>query len=96
MNPRVVLAGGLFILSETLPYLPCKSNGVLHIALSSLHSLKLMPDAQFAKFERASGFDMNHDGVIGERSRQEVQCDTASTDANDDTVITITINKKKV
>ena len=54
--------------------------------------MKLIPDAQFAKFERASGFDINNDGTIG----GGVQCESTRPDNNDETVITITINKKKV
>jgi 6-phosphogluconolactonase (cycloisomerase 2 family) len=89
MNLRFFLTGGLFVLSEVLPFLPCRENTVLHLALSTLQTIKLIPDEQFEKFERGANIDMDHDGVIGNSSDSEVVVN-----ADKDTVITITISKR--
>jgi hypothetical protein len=90
MRIQSAITVALFVFSETLPFLPCKSNGILHVALSSLHSLKLIPDAQFAKLENRAGYDIDHDGMIGTTRV------TDNMDDQDATTITITINRKKV
>jgi hypothetical protein len=91
MNLRICLTGGLFVLSEVLPFLPCRENTVLHLALSTLHTMKLIPDEQFEKFERGANIDMDHDGVIGHSSDSDSE---VTVTADEDTVITITVSKR--
>lgn len=88
MNLKLYITGGLFVLSELMPYLPCRGNGVFHIALSTLHKIKVLPDAEFEKMERKAGFDMDSDGMIGK--------ERVTKSEDEETVIEIRINRRKV
>lgn len=85
MNLRLCIAGGLFALSEVLPFLPVRYNGVLHATLSALHFAKLIPDLDFQRMERKARADIDGDGVIGTERTEDEQ-----------TTITILINRKKI
>lgn len=72
MNLKFYITAGLFVLSEIMPLLPIKSNGVLHMAINGLHELHLMSDSQFNRFETTSQQDINHDGHIGPEHESSV------------------------
>jgi hypothetical protein len=54
MNPHLIASAGLFVVSELLPYLPCKENSVIQIGVRGLHLAKLVPDDVFESFKKAS------------------------------------------
>lgn len=91
MNPQLIFTTSLLILSELMPYLPCKSNGFLHAGLNTLHSLQLISHRQFAKFEQGAGVDMDKDGFIGgDRSDYNTCPDTTEND------VVLFVNQKQV
>lgn len=54
VNPQLVVTASMFVLSEMLPYLPCKQNSLLQLAVSGLNKAKLIPNDVYANFESAA------------------------------------------
>jgi len=54
INPQVVFTASCFALSEVLPYLPGKSNNLVHLAVTGLNMAKLIPDDVYNKFEAST------------------------------------------
>ena len=51
VNPQLVITASMFALSEILPYLPCKQNSMLQLAVTGLNKAKLIPDDVYDKWE---------------------------------------------
>lgn len=61
LHLRVVISAGLLLVSELLPFLPCKHNGLLQAGFTVLHEAKLIPDAQYERLH-AAGADQTAAG----------------------------------
>jgi hypothetical protein len=54
MNPQLLIPVGMFLVSELLPFLPCKQNSVLQIAVRGLNVAKIVPDDAYKNFLKAA------------------------------------------
>jgi hypothetical protein len=65
MNPQLIIPVSMFIISEVLPFLPCKQNSVLLIAVRGLNVAKIIPNDTYNNFLKATqnGTNINTDKV---------------------------------
>jgi len=62
----VIIAGGLFIISEVLPFIPqVRGNGLFHLGMMALRSARIISGDQFNQVEERCAFDIDGNGVIG-------------------------------
>ena len=54
MNPQIVIATGMFVLSELLPFLPCKENSVVQVAAKGLNKARIIPDDVYKDFVKST------------------------------------------
>lgn len=51
--PKPAFTFALFVFSELLPFMPFRSNGLLHAAIEGFHYMRLIPDASYEKMRTA-------------------------------------------
>lgn len=54
VNPQFIITASMFALSEVLPFLPCKPNSMLQMAVTGLNKAKLIPDDVYNRWEAAA------------------------------------------
>ena len=70
----VIIAGGLFIISEVLPFIPqVRGNGLFHLGMMALRSARIISGDQFNQVEERCAFDIDGNGIIGGGTYQAVQ-----------------------
>jgi hypothetical protein len=61
---QAALALGLFLFSEIMPFLPFKSNGLLHASIECLHVMKVIPDDSYQRMRVAGMPTSNKEEII--------------------------------